>query len=669
MFTGPERPGVIDDATAGGSAAPSLVSTATTDEHGYHEGVATDLLRVGILAAAAVLVWVAGGGPSLALWAFGAGVLVVAAWPVVRAAVDDVRERRMTMELSMTIALIAALVTGEVVAALVIAAFVLIAELLEGLAVERGRRAISDLLLHLPRRATVRRGEGAVDVPVEDLRVGDLVLLKPGETVPVDGVVVAGSSHVDGSAITGEPIPALKVPGSSVYAGTINQLGALEIRAQGIGRDTTYGRIISAVEDAERARAPVQKTADRLAGYLVAFALGAALLTFLLTRDAVASISVIVVAGACGVAAGTPLAILGAIGRAADGGTIIKGGRHVEALWAVDTVVLDKTGTLTFGRPSVAAIVPCAGVSAAELLRVAATVESRSEHPLGEAIVRHARAAGLPIGEPERFHAVAGSGAIASDRGAQIVLGSRAFLADRGVAVADLPPIDDDLASEVVVARDGRLLGGIEIADILRDEAVAAVEALHEMGIRTVLLSGDRAAVASAIAARLGVDEAAGEMLPDAKRDHVARLVSAGRRVAMVGDGVNDTPALVQASVGVAMGSGTAVTRESADVILIGNDLGKLVEAIRLARRTHAVILQNVMGTIAIDVLGIVLAAFGILGPLLAASVHVVSELAFIANAARLVPVPRRRRPPRDRVGLAPESPLTAASAETVRPA
>jgi Cd2+/Zn2+-exporting ATPase/Cu+-exporting ATPase len=477
---------------------------------------------------------------------------------------------------------------------------------------------------------------------LEELRVGDLVLVNPGGSIPIDGVVVAGSSYVDEATITGEPMPAGKGTGDVVYAGTINQHGALEVRAERIGRDSTFGKIVEAVEHAERSRAPVQKIADRLAGYLVVFALGSAALTFLLTRDTTATISVIIVAGACGVAAGTPLAILGAVGRAARQRSIIKGGRYVEALWAADTVVLDKTGTLTFGAPAVRRVVPANGASAASILETAAIAEARSEHPLGRAIVAHARSSGVSARESETFVSVPGRGVVAGLDGFEILAGSRSVLDERGIRLDTLAAVEDVAASEVVVARDGVALGSILIADALRDEAVAAVAALRQMGIRTVLLTGDRPESAASIAGQLGVDEFVGGMLPDQKADHVRSLVAAGRRVVMVGDGVNDAPALAEASVGVAMGSGTDVTRESADVVLIGNDLSQFVDTVRLARRTRGVILQNFVGTIGVDLIGIGLAAFGLLGPLLAAVIHVGSELAFILNSARLVPAPRR---------------------------
>jgi Cd2+/Zn2+-exporting ATPase/Cu+-exporting ATPase len=623
--------------------APTLGhASETEDEIEEHRLEALDLARIAFVGVAAPATLLFPTAPLPVLQLFGAVVLVVGAWPVLHEAVVNLLERRMTMELSMTIALFAALVTGEVFVALVIATFVLVAELLEELAVARGRHAIRDLLEYLPRTAIVRREGATAEVPLQNLRVGDLVLVNPGGSVPIDGTIVGGASHVDESTITGEPMPVRKEAGDLVYAGTINQHGALEVRAERIGRDSTFGKIVEAVERAERSRAPVQKIADRLAGYLVVFALTSAAVTYLLTRDTTATISVIIVAGACGVAAGTPLAILGAIGRSARHRSIIKGGRYVEALWAADTVVLDKTGTLTFGAPAVRDVLTANGASAASILEAAVIAEARSEHPLGRAIVAHARSIGVDVTEPDAFTSVPGRGVSAVASGSTILAGSRAFLGDNNVHVDGLATIADVAASEVVIARDGRVLGSIVVADALRDEAVAAVRDLRAMGLRTVLLTGDRPEAAASIAAQLGVDEFIGGMLPDQKADYVRNLTADGRRVVMLGDGVNDAPALAEASVGVAMGSGTDVTRESADVVLIGNDLSKFVETLRLAKRTRVVIWQNVAGTIGVDLLGIALAAFGLLGPLLAVFVHVGSELAFILNSARLVPLPRR---------------------------
>ena len=433
-------------------------------------------------------------------------------------------------------------------------------------------------------------------------------------------------------------MPVEKTVGVPVFAGSINQSGALEIRAERIGRDTSYGKIIEAVEQAERSRAPVQRLADRLAGYLVYFALSAAALTYLLSRDIRSTISVIIVAGACGVAAGTPLAILGAIGRAARAGAVIKGGLFLEQLGRVDTVVLDKTGTLTSGQPEVRMLIPVAGADSVALLDAAASAELRSEHPLGKTIVSYAQAQGCSPKEPERFGYTPGRGIAATVDGDLILAGSLALMRDHGIAVpADLTA-GHPQASQVYVTRAGILLGAIIVADSVRPQARQAIAAIQEMGIRTVLLTGDTQAVADAVARQLGIPEVRAELLPEDKRQYVRRLVAQGQTAAMVGDGVNDAPALVEANVGVAMGSGTDVARESADVVLLGNDLVKLAETLALARRTRRIIWANFAGTIGVDVLGIGLAAFGLLNPLVAAFIHVSSELAFILNSARLLP-------------------------------
>ncbi len=330
--------------------------------------------------------------------------------------------------------------------------------------------------------------------------------------------------------------------GHSVYAGSINQSGALEIRAERLGRDTSYGKIIEAVEQAERSRAPVQRLADRLAGYLVYFALGAAALTFLITRDIRDTISVVIVAGACGIAAGTPLAILGAIGRAARNGAIIKGGLFLEQLGKVDVVVLDKTGTLTFGQPEVQAILACEGVTPEDLLETAASAELRSEHPLGKTIVAYARGQNRPLREPEQFGYTPGRGIDAQLAGQQVLVGNRALMHDHGVEMDDTLCANHTGVSEVYVARGTQLLGALAIADTVRPEAKQAISRIHELGLRTILLTGDARAVADVVARDLGIDEVGADLLPQHKLNRIKALVESGHTVAMVGDGINDAP-------------------------------------------------------------------------------------------------------------------------------
>jgi Cd2+/Zn2+-exporting ATPase/Cu+-exporting ATPase len=605
-----------------------------------HEDILSPLeaARIAFVALAATSVWLHLWEPLPSVSVIGVLGVLIGGWPIFEEAAENAASRRMTMELSMSIAIVAAAAISQYFTALVITLFVLIAEILEKMTVSRGRRAIRDLMDFLPRSVTIRGATGLRETSTDNLRVGDSVLVNPGGLVAVDGTVSSGHSFVDQARITGESMPVEKLPGSAVYAGTINQSGALEIRVERIGRDTSYGRIIEAVEHAERSRAPVQQLADRLAGYLVYFALAAAFVTFIITRDARSTISVIIVAGACGIAAGTPLAILGGIGRAANLGAIIKGGLYLETLGRVDTVVLDKTGTLTFGRTEVQAIVPSAGVLEVDVLDAAASAEMRSEHPLGKAIVNFASARKRTIREPERFDYVAGRGITALVDGITILVGNRALLTQNAI---DLPrnfAASADPYSEVLVARDGKFLGAIAIADTVRPEARRAIQALNRIAIRSILLTGDTGPVATTVARDLGISEFEADLLPEMKLARIKSLVARGRVVAMVGDGVNDAPALAEASVGVAMGSGTDVARESADIVLLGNDLLKFTETLEIARWTRRIIWWNFAGTLGVDAIGIALASAGLLSPTLAAFIHVTSELAFILNSARLLP-------------------------------
>lgn len=607
----------------------------TEHEHGFDW---LELIRIAFVALAAAAVWFRVWEPFSRVSVIGIAAALIGGYPIFKEAFENIVERMMTMELSMTIALVSALAIGEFFTALVITAFVLAAEVLEGLTVGRGRRAIQSLLDFLPKTANVRRDGEVIEIPADQLRSGETVIVKPGGHIPVDGVVLSGRSFVEQAAITGEAMPVEKACGDAVYAGTINQSGALEVEAQKLGRDTTFGRIIEAVERAEKSRAPIQKTADRLAGYLVYFALGAAVLTFLITHNVRSTISVIIVAGACGIAAGTPLAILGAIGRAAHQGAIIKGGLYLEALASVDTVLLDKTGTLTFGTPQIQEVVSTNGFAERQIIGTASIAERKSEHPLAKAIVARASDLGVPVVEPDEFSYTPGRGVRVSYQSEEILVGSRAFLVDRGIKVVAANPQGSNGASDVHVSRAGQVMGSIRIADVLRPEAKNAVAAMREMGLKTVLLSGDTQGVAASVGRDLGVDEAVGELLPEQKARWVSELRAKGRKVAMVGDGINDAPALVEANVGIAMGSGTDVARESADVILIGSDLSKFVETLRLARRCRGIIMQNFVGTLVVDSIGVGMAAVGLLNPLLAAFIHVTSELAFILNSTRLLP-------------------------------
>ncbi|HAU1025092.1 heavy metal translocating P-type ATPase [Legionella taurinensis] len=609
------------------------------DEHHDHSHIFTlvEGLRIGFVFITLLLSW-------MPLWTqfvpfkyVGFIAALIGGYPIFKEAFLSLSERKMTMELSMTIALIAALAIGEVFTALVIILFVLIAEVLEGLTIERGRRAIRSLLDLMPKDAFIRQQNGEKKTSIEAIKAGDTVIVKPGSRIPIDGIVIRGMTFVDQSAITGESMPVEKIAGSEVYAGSINQSGAIDVKTQRIGKDTAFGRIIQAVEAAEKSRAPIQRTADRLAGYLVYFAIGAAILTYVFTHDIRSTISVIIVAGACGVAAGTPLALLGAIGRAAAKGVIIKGGLYIEALSKVDTIVFDKTGTLTYGTPSVVEVCPMPGITERAVFEAAAIAERLSEHSIARAILQKAIEQNLAIIEPEHFDYKPGKGIICWSNQEKIIVGNLALFQDELIDISGLKPGQNYL-SEVFVARNNQLLGVIRIADIIRKEAREAISELKRMGLNTILLTGDTLTIAQEIGNQLGVAKVEAELLPEQKAIRIRELMLANAKIAMVGDGINDAPALIEASVGVAMGTGTDVARESADIVLLGNDLFKFVETVGIARRCYKIIMANFAGTLLVDTVGILLAAFGYLNPPVAAFIHVSSELIFIMNSARLLP-------------------------------
>lgn len=593
-----------------------------------------DLARTVVVAACAAAVALGLTWPRPEVPALAVVGLVVGCWPVVAEAWHDLRQRRMSMELSMLIAILAAAAIGEWVTSLVIVVFVLAAEILEDLSMDRGRDALTDLMAFLPETVRVRDGGDVVTRPLAQVGPGQILVIGPGGRIPVDGTVVVGRSSADQSRITGEPLPVDVAPGSEVYAGSINQVGAVEVRAEHVGSDSTYGRIVAAVREAQSSEPPVQRLADRLAAWLVYLALAGAAVTFLVTRDIVATISVVVVAGACGIAAGTPLAVLAAMARIARAGAFVKDGAHLEALSSVDTVVFDKTGTLTAGTPAVTALRTGPGVKPDELLGLAAAAEAYSEHPLGRAIVGYARDRGTAVGSPAGFAYDPGRGVTATVGGRRVTAGNRTLVPD--APEEDVP----GLATAVHVGVDGSYAGSILLADTIRGTAREAVTELRRRGLRTLMITGDRESTARAVAATLGIDDVRAGLLPEEKLAAIDAERAAGHRLAMVGDGVNDAPALARADVGIAMGSGTAIARESADVVLISSDLNDLVGTLLVARRARRIVMINFVGTVAVDLAGMALAALGLLGPLLAAVVHVGSETAFILNSARLIPGP-----------------------------
>ena len=628
-----------------------------------------DIVRIVVVGIAALGAWIASavGTPGWAVGAVGAVALAVGCWPIVVEAAGDLRERRMSMELSMLLAIVAAAVIGEWVTALAVTVFALCAEVLEDLSMDRGRDALTDLMSFLPQTARVvatpesaesAESSGTTDVPLDEVRPGQVIALSPGGRVPVDGVVRTGRADVDQSRITGEALPVQVGPGDRVPAGSITR-GALELEVERVGEESSYGRIVAAVRHAQSSRAPVQRLADKLAARIVYLALAASLVTFLMTRDVRATISVIIVAGACGVAAGTPLAVLAAIARAARCGAFVKDGTHLEQLSAVDTVVVDKTGTLTVGAPRVVSVSPTeAAAGEDEVLALAAAAEWNSEHPIGRAIYSEAAVRDLTVPVPGYVVYSPGAGVSARIEGRRITVGrchgqenrperDTSRCDDEAIALStESDPEAPSATSVVEVRADEQLLGTIALADRLRQGAATAVRDLGDMGLEVLMLTGDSAASARHVAGLLGLteDQVRADLLPTDKEEVIDSLRRAGKCVAMVGDGVNDAPALGAADVGIAMGTGTDVAREAGDVVLVGSAPADLVETVRVARRARGIIMVNFVGTVVVDVVGMIAAGLGLLGPVAAALVHVVSESAFILNSARLVPRRTRRR-------------------------
>ncbi|MEA2884822.1 MAG: P-type Cu+ transporter [Bradyrhizobium sp.] len=542
-------------------------------------------------------------------------------------------------------------------AAAVITVLVLLGQVLELRARQKTSGALRALLGLAPKTARRIAAHGDEDVPIEAIKVGDLLRVRPGEKIPVDGVITQGRSSVDESMVTGESMPVSKTDGDRVIGGTVNQNGALVVRAEKVGRDTMLARIVDMVARAQRSRAPVQRLADRVAGWFVPAVIAVAIIAFAawaafgpeprLSYGLVAAVTVLIIACPCALGLATPMSIMVAIGRAARAGILIRDAAALEQLERVDTLVIDKTGTLTEGRPKVIAVIPAAGFDENESLRLAAGVEGLSEHPLAQAILNAARERGLAVSEARDFVAPAGKGAVATVEGRRVALGNATLMRELNIATDELDraaeQAREDGATAILIAMDGRAAGVIAIADPVKASAQPALQALRADGIRIVMLTGDTVTTARAVARTLGIAEIEAGVLPERKSEVVQRLRSTGRVVAMVGDGVNDAPALAAADIGIAMGGGTDVAIESAGITLLTGDLTGLVRARRLSRATMRNIRQNLAFAFLYNAAGVPVAAgalypwFGILlSPMAGAAAMALSSVSVIANALRL---------------------------------
>jgi Cd2+/Zn2+-exporting ATPase/Cu+-exporting ATPase len=574
----------------------------------------------------------------------GVAIVIAAGYPIFFKVIRAAWHRQVISHTLMTVGVLAALAVGQWVTAVVVVFFMRVGDYVERFTAERARRAVKDLAALAPQTARVEMDGREAEIPAGQVLPGQIVVVRPGEWIPVDGQVVGGQATVNQANITGESLPVEAGPGAPVFAATLVSLGSLRIEATQVGGETTFGRIIHLVEEAEARRADVQRIADKFSAYYLPVVSGIALLTWLVRGDPLAAAAVLVVACSCAFALATPIAMLASIGAGAKHGLLIKGGKYLESLDKANVLLIDKTGTLTLGKPEVTEILlwdEDAQFSREEVLLWAASAERYSEHPLAEAVRQAARRKETDLLEPQNFQATPGLGVNAMVGDRKVTVGSQRFLEELNGAMR-LPPAVADLQAEgkslIYVAVDGRIAGCLAATDTLRTEVPQAIAEVRRLGIRQVeLLTGDNEQTAASLAARLGLPFRA-NLLPEDKIRIVQEYQAQGKMVVMIGDGVNDAPALAQADVGIAMGAaGSDVAIEAAHIALLRDDWRLVPDVLRIARRTMKIVRGNIAFTAVYNLVGITLAAVGILPPIWAAAAQSLPDLGILANSSRLL--------------------------------
>jgi heavy metal translocating P-type ATPase len=537
----------------------------------------------------------------------------------------DIFNRKITVNVFVTVALIATVAIGEFRAAAVIVFIMAVAGALETYTLDKTRRSIRNLLDLTPKMATVRRDDGEITLPVGEIRIGDIAVVRPGGRIPVDGIVIAGQSSVNQAPITGESMPVEKFMGSEVFGGTLNETGRLEIKTSKVGSDTTLARIVHLVEQAQGTKAPIQNLADRFTTWFLPAVIVLAIIAFLATGNVKVAVSVLLVACPCAFAIATPTAVTAGISNMARHSVLIKGGIFLELAQKIDVLLVDKTGTFTFGRPKVVDIVSFNDIPEEDVLRLAATAEKYSEHPLARSIIACAKERDIEVPDPSEFKIEIGMGVTARLNGEEILVGKKKFLQDNGICVPEyieyaISEQTEQGRTAVLVSNNMRPVGLIAIADEIRPETTQSIASLKAMGIKNIImLTGDNYKVAKTVAKEIGVDDFQAEMLPEQKLQFVEKMQKQGLVVGMIGDGINDAPALALADVGIAMGAaGTDVAVDTADVTLMNDDLSRVVNFMNMSKKVLFRIKLNIFFSMMYNVIGFILAGFGLLTPVLA---------------------------------------------------